>query len=107
MTTAFTGEVLATGVLALSSALPEHGVIIEVTQVGPNVVATASGSLDLTGLTLLQTDMSLNGFGGQMDPSEGYIIVGTSYRIDEFGGLSGPSSFGNGGSPKPPPSPAT
>ena len=89
-------RVLAAVVLALSFGTARAGVIIEITQVGPNVVATASGSIDLTGLTLLGTDMGST-YGSEMNPSNAYIIVGTAFRIDEFTGLSGPSSFGNGG----------
>jgi hypothetical protein len=89
-------QVLAATVLTLSFGTARAGVIIDVTQAGANVMVTASGSIDLTGLTFLTTDMGST-YSSEMTPSEAYIVVGTAFRIDEFTGASGPSSFGNGG----------
>jgi hypothetical protein len=68
--------------------------VVTLEQVGPNVVATGSGAIDLTGLSF-----ATNGAGGPvMTPSEAAILTGSSgpdilYR----GPISGPTSFGSGG----------
>ncbi len=88
-------RVLAAAVLAMTFGTARAEVVINITEVGPNVVATASGSIDLTGLTFGGTDEG--SFGSEMGPNYGYVVVGTASRIDEWLGVTGPSSFGNGG----------
>jgi hypothetical protein len=69
--------------------------IMNVQQVGPDVVVTGSGTLDLTGLS--QTGSA--GAFGEMNPSDGAMIGGPTadvYLVDIYSGASGPGSFGNG-----------
>jgi hypothetical protein len=79
------------GLLAASPA--RAAFTLNVVQDGDSVVATGSGSIDLTDLTDYH-------FGPYNDddfvvPSEGYFILGTG--ADEYyGGFTGPSSFGTG-----------
>lgn len=82
------------------SIRPAHaGYIVSLQQVGPDVVATGSGTLDVTGLTL-------NGGGGaqgHIEPDSANINVGAgpidNYLIN-FGppdNFNGPDNFGPGG----------
>ena len=86
--------VLAAAVaLAGSLARPaDAAVIIDVTEIGGDVVAVFSGSLDTTGLVFannVQTPAGVN-------PGFGFIGVGAAARTF-FDGINGPSSFGPGG----------
>jgi PEP-CTERM motif len=81
-------------VLALCAVPARAGFIITIDQVGPDVVATGSGSINLTGLTSNGTVLSAVGvvpiFGnitfGELGPTPGA----------DYGPLMGPSSFGPG-----------
>jgi hypothetical protein len=64
-----------------------------VSQVGANVVATGSGTIDLTGLTYYDTFYTNAG----TFPGIALIYVGPSGTLDSYGGASGPTSFGSGG----------
>ncbi|HEX5325292.1 MAG TPA: PEP-CTERM sorting domain-containing protein [Acetobacteraceae bacterium] len=80
---------------ALSAPPAEAGYIVTLTQVGTDVVATGSGTIDLTGLTFNRTA----GDPAAVFPSAGGIITGpaTVTSEDAYGGFSGPASFGSGG----------
>jgi hypothetical protein len=63
-------------------------------QVGPDVVATGSGALDLTGLTFF----AAVGATAVVQPSTGTIQTGpTTSSVSIYRGISGPTSFGSGG----------
>jgi hypothetical protein len=76
----------------------QAGYIVTLQQVGPNVVATGSGAINLTGLTFSQST-SLN---PEIHPRLGLVSHGciirtgpTSSSVDSYvGGPSGPTSFG-------------
>ena len=68
-------------------------ITVNVGQSGANVVATLSGSLNLTGLTVLPTPFGLT---RAIAPSRGYIGVGTSPLTTGYQGLSGAGVFGPG-----------
>jgi hypothetical protein len=70
--------------------------IVTLTQQGSNVVATGSGEIDLTGLSLL---IPAGSGGTAMFPGAGFIVVGpVSNFVDAYGGIiSHPTSFGTGG----------
>ena len=79
----------------LLSVLPSQaGYVVTLQQIGPNVVATGSGAIDLTGLSFL-------GHAGTMtdiEPCNGGIFTGTSGVPDLYRGtISGPMTFGLGG----------
>jgi PEP-CTERM motif len=80
--------------LALCVVPARAGFIITIDQVGPDVVATGSGSLNLTGLTFNGTVDSAPGVTpifANITFGEGLISTG-----DDYGPLMGPSSFGPG-----------
>jgi hypothetical protein len=67
--------------------------VVTLQQVGPNVVATGSGSIDLTGLTpagTVQNDI------GQLIPNGPTVLVGSGNN-DLYTGFSEPGKFGSGG----------
>jgi hypothetical protein len=71
----------------------EAKVVIDIVQSGDDVVATGSGALDLTDLTLAHTE---TGFGG-VDANVAGIIVGSFPGATSlYTGLTGPVSFGTG-----------
>lgn len=73
-------------------------VIIQFTQQGSNVVATVSGTLNTTGLTLLAASYNSNP-SSTVNPGSGTVVVGFSgafVSTKVFSGFSGPSSFGTG-----------
>ncbi len=84
------GAVLASAAFLPSAA--DAAVTINLTQVGSDVVATATGTLDLAGLTSLSSfalDKSVRG-------NFAYIGLGTASSVTGYSGLTGPASFGTG-----------
>ena len=78
--------------LGISGAHAEY--TVNFAQVGNNVVATGSGTLDLTGLSFAGT----GSFGTGIIPSSSVIGIGPSVSAaDYYSGVTGPSSFGAGG----------
>jgi hypothetical protein len=76
----------------LSVQAAEAGYTVTLQEVGPNVVATGSGAIDLTGLTFIT---SVNANPG-IDPELGLIGTGAASRVDTYQGFTGPTSFGSG-----------
>jgi hypothetical protein len=66
---------------------------VTLAQVGPNVVATGSGTIDLTGLSF---DSPGSGAGTLMIPAESLVGIGPPAGVDLYDGLSGPANFGPG-----------
>jgi hypothetical protein len=82
--------------IALSTASAQAGYIVTLEQQGPNVVATGSGPIDLTGLGAPQ---AVAPAGTSLAPNVAQIVTGlpgTSTAVF-FTGFSGPTSFGTGG----------
>src|SRR5947207_10821456 len=59
--------------------------IVTLEQVGSNVVATGTGAIDLTGLSLLGTTSALDPF---INPHVGFILTGASGIQDGYSGLN-------------------
>jgi len=77
----------------LSVRPAQAGYIVTLQQVGPNVVATGSGAIDLTGLTFY----SNLGFNPVIQPNIALILTGTAFsNLTAYVGFSGPTSFGSG-----------
>ena len=86
----------------IKNNMTKAGYIVTLQQVGPNVVATGSGAINLHGLTFSQSASPSNpgiiprlygAWGG------GGIWTGpTSSSVDSYRGPSGPWGFGSGGS---------
>jgi hypothetical protein len=85
---------VASLVIGLSVALTDEAnasVLINVEQVGTNVVATTSGTLNLSGATFVGPSVS----AGAIFPATG--VFGTlSSANNIYSGLAGPSTFGPG-----------
>jgi hypothetical protein len=77
-----------------AQALVIPGAIIDITQVGANVVMTGSGVIDLDGLTLLGSGPL--GTNGIIWPDATEIITGGTGDVDLYTGASGPTSMGPG-----------
>jgi hypothetical protein len=71
-------------------------IVINIEQAGNNVVATGSGSLDLTDLSFVRQGSTDFGIVGA---NIGYLVVGPQFlgTVDIYSGISGPPSFGGGG----------
>jgi hypothetical protein len=83
------------GVVLLGGSMAAHAEFIAtIEQVGPNVVATGSGTIDLTGLTFT----SLGDFASALLPQNGVLGIGSPSLDpeDAYTGFSGPASFGPG-----------
>jgi hypothetical protein len=69
--------------------------VVTIDQVGTSVVATGSGAIDLTGLTLYATGDS---FDPEIIPDRPIILIGASTVADLYEGpITGASEFGTGG----------
>jgi hypothetical protein len=83
-------------IAVLGSARPaQASYIVTLEQVGSNVVANGSGTIDLTGLTLFAPVASEAPF---IDPHVGFIYTGFTPedQVTYYMGASGPGSFGSG-----------
>lgn len=85
---------MTAGLVLLAAGIARAGSIFTVTleQVGPNVVATGSGTIDLTGLTSFGSAFS----NDELYPAHGIIGTGPAGTVDLYTGSSGPASFGPG-----------
>jgi VPDSG-CTERM motif len=75
---------------------PAQAYTVTLEQVGSNVVANGSGAINLTGLTFV---VSGTLEPGVIVPNIGIIQIGGSLGnpfIDQYIGITGPTSFGNG-----------
>ena len=85
--------------LAFAAGLPPNAVkaavIISLQESGGNVVATSSGTANLSALTAFAS-----GFGGAINPGAGTLVTGANSGTAPtfYHTLTGPSSFGTGGS---------
>ena len=83
---------------SLVAGMPAHAsVVVNFRQISADVIAAASGSLDLTGLTDDDTFFAQVGVRG--DPA--YFTLGAagdgSSNAEGYNGITGPSQFGTGG----------
>lgn len=83
--------------IGLSAPPARAGYVVDLTQVGPNVVATGSGPIDLTGLTVVGPFNST----AIIIPVNGLINSGPALPdfspVDLYTGFTGPTTFGSGG----------
>lgn len=85
---------LALAAMTVLAMKANAGLLITIKEVGPNVVATASGSLDMNGYT--GNPHSSVFTGGYVDPSQSAISVGAGFVSEYTVGMSFPS-LGTGG----------
>ena len=81
--------------LALCAASAQADVTITIDEVGPDVVASESGTINLTGLTFFGSGTLITPV---VEPSSAVVTMGLpNTGSDLYQGLTGPSSFGPGG----------
>jgi hypothetical protein len=69
------------------------GVVIDIAQIGGNVVATGGGTLDLAGLTFFQHGNTPNSPG--INPYFGYLFTGPLAKVDVYTGFAGTAGWGS------------
>jgi hypothetical protein len=80
--------------LGLTAPSAKAGYVVDLTQVGSNVVATGSGPIDLTGLSFFGAASA----GAFIIPSFGRTYTGPLFStVDLYTGITGPANFGSGG----------
>src|SRR5947207_1896113 len=81
----------------LSVRPAQAGYTVTLQQVGPDVVATGSGAINLTGLRFYQSVSVNPGIKPSTNSLEGFAIINTgptSSSVNSYIGASGPTSFG-------------
>jgi len=79
---------------ALLSPRAQATFILDITEMGPNVVANGNGTLNISsGLTLKFSAVSESSL---LNPGIGEVIVGAAANADAYQTASGPSNFGGG-----------
>jgi hypothetical protein len=101
------GKIVALGALAVGASIvvapkADAAYIIDVTQDGNNVVATGSGSMNLSGLTLFGSFAGGAKVGG-LSANFGIFEIGSSSGTDIYDTISGPGahSFQSAGDDNP------
>jgi len=82
----------ASSLLAAAIAHANSTFTVTLNQVGPDVIATGSGAIDLTGLSSFGSTFA----SPEMYPAHGIMGTGPSGTVDVYTGSSGPASFGPG-----------
>jgi len=89
-------SVWVAAILAAAAARPaDASVIVNISQAGSDVVATFSGSINLTALTSRGQFMLIGG----IDPALAIFASGNGVQgsVDGYSGFTGPASWGSGG----------
>src|ERR1019366_6569898 len=99
MKTKLLGLIAACALLGSTVAANASSYIVTLEQVGSNVVATGSGSIDTTDLTFIGSGVNQR----VIQPAFAFIAVGpwAEPSADTYKGVVGPSSFGGGGTTLP------
>jgi hypothetical protein len=84
--------ILAAAIAGSLASAAGAAVTIDIRQVGADVVATASGTLDLDGLTNYGATNNGRFVIGRL----GVVAFGPYDQVDGYGGLTGPAEFGTG-----------
>ena len=86
-------SLLALAACLVTSASPARAAyIVTFSQLGANVVASGSGSIDLTGLTFITSGSTQP----EIAPTFATEVTGAAGAVDEYSGASGPVGFGPG-----------
>jgi hypothetical protein len=78
--------------LAIEASPARAAYIVTFSQLGPNVVASGSGSIDLSGLTFVTSGSTQP----EIAPTFATEATGAAGAVDEYVGASGPTGFGPG-----------
>jgi hypothetical protein len=84
---------MAVAAIAFVPTAADAAITVNIVESGPGVIAIATGTLDLTGLTS-QGTFSFSPF---IRPSIGYVGVGIPINYVGYSGMTGPSNWGLGG----------
>jgi hypothetical protein len=86
--------------IGLSASSAQAGYVVYLTAQGNSFVATGSGAIDVTGLTLAPNNLVLS----ELEPDEAFISTGASAYSDIYSSsfatgtfITGPANFGSGG----------
>jgi PEP-CTERM motif len=90
-----TSAIVAVLALTAISGRADAAVVINLHEVGSDVVGSASGSADLMDLTLIATTILFA--PGEVTPRRGGATVGDPGETHFYKGVDGPTSFGTGG----------
>jgi hypothetical protein len=87
----------AVAILTLTPLAAKAAFIVDITQVGANVVASGSGSIDTTDLT--NKGSGFTSYGSAVSASDGWLYITPGSVSNETGWQfsGGPTSFGSGG----------
>jgi hypothetical protein len=85
--------ICAVGAATALAGVARAGITIDIDQDGGNVVAIASGTLDLAGLT----DLGEVTHDQDVHPAHAFIGIGSAAVLERFGDITGPTNFGTGG----------
>jgi hypothetical protein len=94
MKTELLGLMAACALLGSTVAANASPYVVTLDQIGSNVVATGSGQLNVTGLSLVGTGVTQNP-GVQANIAS--LTLSQTFGGTVYTGLSGPTSFGSGG----------
>ncbi len=83
--------------LAILGGPADAAAVIDISQVGGDVVTAGSGTVDLTDLSLYETLI----VAGVINPGLGGVLVGNEGTASVYTGVGGPASFGTGGLTEP------
>lgn len=89
----FYAAAVAAVVTAFASSAADAGVVVNITEQGANVVAEASGFLDLAGLQYSKS--VVGGAVKNMNPSLARIATGASGLVNVYTSFTGPANFGS------------
>ncbi len=81
--------------MAVITAPVRSAVIAQASEIGGDVVITATGSYDISGLTLIQSDVAFLSNETGVDPADGTLFFLTS-TTDIYEGVTSVPSFGTG-----------
>jgi hypothetical protein len=82
---------IAAGIIILAVPAARAAYVININEVGPDVIGTGSGSIDIKDLTYV-TSAELN---GSIAPSLARVLIGNTAFVNAYVSISGPSSFGS------------
>jgi len=84
----------ASAFLLIASPAAKAGYIVTLQQVGPNIVATGRGAIDVTGLNVSFPSHLL---AGQINATNAHVLTGPVSNFDLYtGSINGPANFGLG-----------
>ena len=88
----FASALILTSLIGAAADPAQAAYIVTFSETGPDVTASGSGAIDLAGLTFITSGATVS----QVAPTFATEATGGAGNIDEYGGATGPFSFGSG-----------